>query len=101
MLAASNGIGRFVYTPILPLMHDQVGLSATSGANLARANYVGYLAGALTGSFAPQLVRSRLVMRASMIAMAASLALMPFTQDVALWSGRRNPSRPMGSLSEV
>ncbi|WP_427164859.1 YbfB/YjiJ family MFS transporter [Streptomyces sp. C1-1] len=89
MLAASNGVGRFVYTPILPLMHDQAGLSATSGANLATANYVGYLAGALAGSFAPRLVRSRLVMRASMIVMAASLALMPLTQDVTLWSGLR------------
>ena len=88
-LAASNGVGRFVYTPILPLMHDQAGLSATSGANLATANYVGYLIGALTGSFAPQLVRSRLVMRASMIAMALSLALMPLTTDVTAWSGLR------------
>ena len=88
-LAASNGVGRFVYTPILPLMHDQAHLSAASGANLATANYVGYLVGALTGSFAPQLVRSRPVMRASMIAMAASLALMPLTEDVTLWSGLR------------
>ncbi|MFC9915727.1 YbfB/YjiJ family MFS transporter [Streptomyces sp. NPDC127197] len=88
-LAASTGVGRFVYTPILPLMHDQAGLSATSGANLATANYVGYLAGALAGSFAPRLVRSRLAMRASLIVMAASLALMPLTQDVTLWSGLR------------
>ena len=88
-LAASTGVGRFVYTPILPLMHDQAGLSAASGANLATANYVGYLAGALAGSFAPQLVRSHLVMRVSMIVMAASLALMPLTRDVGLWSGLR------------
>ncbi|WP_416985099.1 YbfB/YjiJ family MFS transporter [Streptomyces sp. T028] len=88
-LAASNGVGRFVYTPILPLMHDQAGLSATSGADLATANYVGYLTGALAGSFAPRLVRSRPVMRASMIAMAASLALMPLTQDVTAWSALR------------
>ncbi|WP_338674684.1 YbfB/YjiJ family MFS transporter [Streptomyces sp. SCSIO 30461] len=66
-------------------MHDQAGLSAASGANLATANYVGYL----TGSFAPRLVPSRLVMRASMIVMAASLALMPLTQDVTLWSRLR------------
>jgi MFS family permease len=88
-LAASTGVGRFVYTPILPLMHDQAGLTATSGANLATANYAGYLAGALVGSFAPRLVRSRLVMRASMIAMTASLALMPLTQHVTVWSGLR------------
>ncbi|MGW7382723.1 hypothetical protein [Streptomyces sp. NPDC054794] len=30
------GVGRFVYTPILPLMHTGAGLSATDGANLAR-----------------------------------------------------------------
>jgi len=38
-----------VFTPILPLMHAQAGLSASAGAGLATANYVGYLAGALAG----------------------------------------------------
>ncbi len=66
-------------------MHDQAGLSAASGASLATANYVGYLA----GSFASRLNRSRLVMRASMIVMAASLALMPLTTHVMFWSGLR------------
>ena len=48
-LAASMGIGRFAYTPILPLMHTQAGLSAQYGSALATANYAGYLAGALLG----------------------------------------------------
>lgn len=88
-LAASTGIGRFVYTPILPLMRDQTGLSASGAADLATANYVGYLVGALAGILAPRLVRSRPAMRASMIVLAASLALMPLTQDAAVWSGLR------------
>ena len=46
-LAVSMGLGRFAYTPILPLMHAQAGLSAQAGSALATANYAGYLAGAV------------------------------------------------------
>lgn len=52
-LAAGMGVGRFVYTPILPLMHSQAGLSTRAGAHLATANYVGYLLGALAGTLLP------------------------------------------------
>src|ERR1700754_2973350 len=57
-LAAAMGVGRFVYTAILPLMHTQAGLSTSSGADLATANYAGYLAGALAGSVSSRLARS-------------------------------------------
>jgi hypothetical protein len=50
-LAVSMGIRRFVFTPILPLMHAQAGLSASAGAGLTTSTYVGYLAGALAGIF--------------------------------------------------
>lgn len=46
-LAAAMGIGRFAFTPLLPMMlHDGV-LSLAEGSWLATANYVGYLLGAL------------------------------------------------------
>lgn len=46
-LAAALGIGRFVYTPILPVMMRSLHWSAATGGAVASANYLGYLAGAL------------------------------------------------------
>lgn len=46
-LAAAMGIGRFAFTPLLPLMQAEGQLTLTQGGWLASANYAGYLAGAL------------------------------------------------------
>jgi predicted MFS family arabinose efflux permease len=46
-LAAAVGIGRFVYTPILPLMVEDLGMTKGVAGLLASANFAGYLAGAL------------------------------------------------------
>lgn len=88
-LAAGMGVGRFVYTPILPLMHAGAGLSAGAGANLATANYIGYLLGALVGILAPALVRSRALLRISLVVLTGTLAAMPATHDTAVWFALR------------
>ncbi|MGX1560125.1 YbfB/YjiJ family MFS transporter [Streptomyces sp. NPDC055506] len=84
-LAAGQGIGRFVYTPILPLMHAQAGLSTALGADLATANFIGYLAGALAGIAAPAVVRSVAALRGSFVVLVATLALMPVSDDGTVW----------------
>jgi MFS family permease len=84
-LAAGMGVGRFVYTPILPLMTAQARLTAEAGANLATANYIGYLAGALAGTLAPGLVRSPAINRGSLVLLVANLAAMPLTHTTTTW----------------
>jgi len=49
-LAAAMGIGRFVYTPILPSMAEGVPLTASDAGLIASANFLGYLVGALAAS---------------------------------------------------
>jgi MFS family permease len=88
-LAVSMGIGRFAYTPILPLMRAQAGLSAGAAPVLATANYLGYLAGALAAIGVPALVRSALAYRASLAVLIASVALMAATTSPAAWFALR------------
>jgi len=49
-LAVAMGIGRFAFTPLLPLMLRDGVIQAGSAAEWAAANYVGYLVGAITAA---------------------------------------------------
>ena len=75
-LAVAMGIGRFAFTPILPLMLREDLLDVAQGGWLAAANYAGYLAGALTAS--------RIPLRADALAVVALIATATFTAAMAL-----------------
>jgi hypothetical protein len=47
-LAVALGVGRFAFTPLLPLMLKSGALDIRHGGWLASANYAGYLTGALS-----------------------------------------------------
>ncbi|HET7562238.1 MAG TPA: YbfB/YjiJ family MFS transporter [Rhodanobacteraceae bacterium] len=46
-LAVAMGIGRFAFTPIMPMMEADAGLTLRAASWLAAANYLGYFIGAL------------------------------------------------------
>jgi len=97
-LAAAMGVGRFVYTPILPLMHAQAGLTVQQGSALATANYVGYLAGALLGIAAPRVARSRVTLRGSLVVIAVTMALMSVGTSMPLWLALRSVAGAASAL---
>ena len=56
-LAAAMGIGRFAFTPLLPMMLADGVLDLPAASWLASANYFGYLVGALLCTFQPWIWR--------------------------------------------
>ena len=82
-LAVAMGIGRFAFTPLLPLMVRDGSLAQSAGAWLAASNYVGYLAGALTASRLGHALPT--VMRASLAGIVVSTAAMGAFDGLAVW----------------
>ena len=83
------GVGRFVFTPVLPLMEAQAHLTSSGASTLATSNYLGYLVGALLGIAVPPLSRARLALRVSGVVLVATLAVMPLADDLATWMAIR------------
>ncbi|MDM0058032.1 YbfB/YjiJ family MFS transporter [Variovorax fucosicus] len=82
-LAIAMGIGRFAFTPMLPLMVREGSLDLASGGWLAAANYAGYLAGAVTAAriaLTPQQLGL-----AALGTIALTTAAMGWTSSVGLW----------------
>jgi len=78
------GIGRFAFTPLLPMMLQDGVIDLHGGGVLATANYLGYLIGAVACMFV-QASPARMI-RAGLLATFAFTAAMVLVSDTAAWA---------------
>ena len=79
------GIARFAYTPMLPEMSEDIGLTETIAGFLAAANYAGYLCGALLISFMHNIQLKIKLYRYGLMAAVATTLCMAATTNEWLW----------------
>ncbi|RVI57231.1 YbfB/YjiJ family MFS transporter, partial [Sinorhizobium meliloti] len=85
-MAVAMGFGRFSYTPILPAMMTDTGLSPADAGLVASANFIGYLAGAVLAGYRWAHGRERGVGLAALVATTLLLAAMGLTSSVLAYS---------------
>lgn len=84
-LVIAMGIGRFAFTPILPLMQRDLGMSHSVAGWLAGMNYLGYLVGAIFCSATSRVLSSRYVTVSTLLLSIATTMAMGLTKSVFWW----------------
>lgn len=82
-LAVAMGLGRFAFTPMLPVMLHEGKLDLQDGGLLASLNYLGYFVGAV--SCAAIRVKPATMVRGGLVATAALLLGMGLLQGFTAW----------------
>jgi predicted MFS family arabinose efflux permease len=88
-MAVGIGIGRFVYTPILPPMLTVLGFSKATAGLIASANFAGYLVGALGAARATFPGSRRNWLLGALVASAATTGAMGLSTSVPVFLALR------------
>lgn len=84
-LILTVGIARFSYTPLLPAMVSQTGMTEVDAGWLATWNYLGYMSGALLAASLKSLRVKFQLFRIGLIFGVLSTVGMGMTQDMVIW----------------
>jgi predicted MFS family arabinose efflux permease len=82
-LAIAIGVGRFAFTPILPMMQSDHGVTLRMAGLLASVNYVGYFLGALSAIWLR--LRIATIVRISLLGIVVLTAAMGLIHQSAAW----------------
>ena len=85
-LLAMIGVARFAYTPMLPVMQEQAGLSIAGGGWLAASNYLGYFTGAVIAASISSLTLKDHFYRAGLVLAVLTTVAMGLTESVWWWA---------------
>ncbi|MDA7947785.1 MAG: YbfB/YjiJ family MFS transporter [Hyphomicrobiaceae bacterium] len=86
-LTLAMGVGRFAFTPLLPMMESDGLLSVSQGGLLASVHFAGYWVGALLAarlSFSPAVI-----LQLSLVAIALTTLGMGLSDDMTIWLALR------------
>ena len=88
-MAAAVGIGRFAYTPLLPPMQETLSWSVSQAGDIASANFLGYMIGALVASTLTQRVERQRWLFAGMLLSVVTTAAAGLVVSFPAWVGIR------------
>ncbi len=98
-LAVAMGLGRFAFTPMLPVMLHEGHIDLQGGGLLASLNYLGYFVGAL--SCAAIRVPAATMVRAGLVATAVLLLGMGLLHGFTAWGAIRTAAGVMSAWTFV
>ena len=84
-LCVAMGIGRFFYTPLLPLMQRDVGFGPDIAGLIASVNFVGYLLGTVAAVLVPKGRVRLMVFRGALIASVVTTFATGLTESIPIW----------------
>jgi predicted MFS family arabinose efflux permease len=88
-MAAAVGIGRFAYTPLLPPLQEVLGWNVAQAGDMASANFLGYVVGALVAAALTQRAERRLWLCAGMLLSIATTSAGSVMVSFPAWLGIR------------
>ncbi|MBL4783661.1 MAG: YbfB/YjiJ family MFS transporter [Porticoccaceae bacterium] len=88
-LILTMGIARFSYTPMIPIMFEQAGLTKVLAGWLATINYMGYMSGALTATLVSSLVVKDRIYRLGLVLAIITTFMMGLSDNPWVWGVSR------------
>lgn len=85
-LILTVGLARFAYTPMLPIMRSEAGLSPLAAGWLATFNYAGYISGAMIAASIGSLRQKFVMYRVGLVLAVVTTAGLGLTDNPVLWA---------------